>query len=132
MYKTVIENDKPPQGLHIPVPYQPIVLAPEDAAEFYAKVQEVRASLPKDKEHYLKKDRELEDFKGSDTYLIGIKNEFGRLVAGAMVVAPVNRMMAKKHVGYPFDAKGEQTAVLNALWTDGDYLRRGFSKAVVA
>jgi len=131
MYKQVIEQDKPPQGLHIPALYEPIVLSKEDADEFYAKLKEVRDALPEENKHFLKKDREIEDFISPQSSLIGIKNEFNNLVSGALVIMPITRLMAQKHVGYPFDAKGEQTAVLNALWTDANWLKRGFATAVI-
>lgn len=128
---TQIEDTQPPQGLHVPslyVPYQSHVLI--DAADvkaFYNKLEEVRKLLPDGEKHYLKKDREIAELEHPNAHLIGIKDEFGNLVAGVMAMMPVSRMIAKKYPDYPFDANAEGTALLSGLWTDANHRGKGLA-----
>ncbi len=119
---------EPPQGLYTPSLSAPMILIDDqDVEAFYNKLEEVRRLLPDNQKHFLKKDREIAELRDPNAHLIGIKDEFGNLVAGVMAMMPVTRMIAKKYTDYPFDANAGKTALLSGLWTDANHRGKGLA-----
>lgn len=137
---------EPPQSLHVPgqkLSFQdqvnlgminaPVLLTShDDAKEFHAGLEQTRAWLKTRGEEHFLKDKTLNALGHEKCKLIGIRNNEGELVSGALIVGPITRELATEFSRYSFGIEGgPASVVLGSMWTNPDYMKRGFVTACV-
>lgn len=106
-------------------------LKKEDIKAFAALQAEVLAALPEEHKHFLKKRSKKDLLKHLDDGMpiIGVKDQNGKLVAGALMSYP-SRDAVMNIDDYPISSK-DTTAIIQSLICHPDHAGKGLGKQVV-